>query len=273
MSLIEAVRDAIGPETELMLEMHGRFSPATAVRLAREMAPFHPAWLEEPVPPENLKALAKVAQKVELPIATGERIHDRIEFREIFEAQAADIIQPDVGHIGGILEARKLAATAETHYMLVAPHNVGGSVLTAASLHLAGCTPNFKILEHFNDFADAEIKKVVKGAPQVDPETAASSCRPRRGSAWSSTPTRRPSSRSSRPGSTCGPRAGRSGPLRGRSAAPRDRSEHRGTVRGGPNTTRVRGVSVPDGAAVVVDGPGGTGSCRTSRCRPGRVRS
>ncbi|MFJ3078681.1 mandelate racemase/muconate lactonizing enzyme family protein [Streptomyces halstedii] len=170
-SLIEAVRDAIGPDTELMLEMHGRFSPATAVRIAREMAPFAPAWLEEPVPPENLKALAKVAEKVDQPIATGERIHDRIEFRELFESQAADVIQPDVGHIGGILEARKLAATAETHYMMVAPHNVGGPVLTAASLQLAGCTPNFKILEHFNDFADADIKKVVKGAPRVDPDT------------------------------------------------------------------------------------------------------
>lgn len=170
-SLIEAVRDAIGPDTELMLEMHGRFSPATAVRLARELAPYDPAWLEEPVPPENLRALSKVAEKVDIPVATGERIHDRIEFRELFASQAADIIQPDVGHIGGILETRKLAATAETHYVLVAPHNVGGSVLTAASLQLAACTPNFKILEHFNDFADAEIKKIVTGAPEVDPET------------------------------------------------------------------------------------------------------
>ncbi|WP_329031511.1 mandelate racemase/muconate lactonizing enzyme family protein [Streptomyces sp. NBC_01725] len=170
-SLIEAVRDAIGPDTELMLEMHGRFSPATAVRLARELAPYDPAWLEEPVPPENLQALSKVAGKVDIPVATGERIHDRIEFRELFASQAADIIQPDVGHIGGILETRKLAATAETHYVLVAPHNVGGSVLTAASLQLAACTPNFKILEHFNDFADAEIKKIVTGAPEVDPET------------------------------------------------------------------------------------------------------
>ncbi|MFJ2650097.1 mandelate racemase/muconate lactonizing enzyme family protein [Streptomyces sp. NPDC087420] len=168
-ALIEAVRDAIGPDTELMLEMHGRFSPATAVRLARELAPYDPAWLEEPVPPENFEALRTVAEKVDMPIATGERVHDRIEFRELFASRAADIIQPDVGHIGGILEARKLAATAETHYVLVAPHNVGGSVLTAASLQLAACTPNFKILEHFNDFADAEIKKVVKGAPQVDP--------------------------------------------------------------------------------------------------------
>ncbi|MGW2956120.1 mandelate racemase/muconate lactonizing enzyme family protein, partial [Streptomyces eurythermus] len=118
-SLIEAVRDAIGPDAELMLEMHGRFSPATAVRLAKEMAPFKPAWLEEPVPPENLKALRKVADKVDIPVATGERIHDRIEFRELFDSQAVDIIQPDVGHIGGIWETRKLAATAETHYMLV----------------------------------------------------------------------------------------------------------------------------------------------------------
>ncbi|MFD8379209.1 mandelate racemase/muconate lactonizing enzyme family protein [Streptomyces sp. NPDC059679] len=166
-SLIEAVRDAIGPDAELMLEMHGRFSPATAVRLANELAPFKPAWLEEPVPPENLKALEKVAAKVDIPVATGERIHDRIEFRELFESQAVDIIQPDVGHIGGIWETRKLAATAETHYMLVAPHNVGGSVLTAASLQVGFTSPNFKILEHFNDFADSEIKKVVKGAPQV----------------------------------------------------------------------------------------------------------
>ncbi|MFJ8670297.1 mandelate racemase/muconate lactonizing enzyme family protein, partial [Streptomyces sp. NPDC093600] len=170
-SLIEAVRDAIGPDTELMLEMHGRFSPATAIRIAHEMAPYHPAWLEEPVPPENLKALQKVADKVTTPIATGERIHDRIEFRELFETQAADIIQPDLGHIGGILETRKLAATAETHYTLIAPHNVGGSVLTAANLQLAACTPNFKILEHFNDFADADIKNIVTGAPQIDPET------------------------------------------------------------------------------------------------------
>ena len=166
-ALIEAVRDAIGPDTELMVEMHGRFSPATAIRLARELAPFRPAWLEEPVPPENLAALAKVASKVDGPLATGERIHDRIEFRELFESQAADIIQPDVGHLGGLWETRLLAATAETHHVLLAPHNVGGSVLTAASLQLGACTPNFKILEHFNDFADAEIKHVVTGAPEV----------------------------------------------------------------------------------------------------------
>ncbi len=166
-ALVEAVRDAVGPDVELLIEMHGRFSPATAIRLAGLLAPYHPEWIEEPCPPENPKAMAKVAAHTTLPIATGERIHDRIEFRELFELQAADIIQPDISHIGGIAETRKLAATAETHYVLVAPHNVGGPVLTAANLHLAACTHNFKIQEHFNDFADAAIKKVAPGLPEV----------------------------------------------------------------------------------------------------------
>jgi galactonate dehydratase len=166
-ALVEAVRDAVGDDVEMLVEMHGRFTPAEAVRLARLLEPYAPSWIEEPVPPENAQALAKVASKTALPIATGERIHDRIEFREIFERQCADIIQPDLGHLGGILEVRKLAATAETHFMLVAPHNVGGPVLTAASLQLAACTPNFKILEHFNDFADEEVKAAAIGAPAV----------------------------------------------------------------------------------------------------------
>lgn len=166
-ALIEAVRDAIGPGRELLLEMHGRFAPHEALRLARLAEPFAPAWIEEPVPPANLKSLAKVAQHANLPIAAGERIHDRMEFRELFELQAADIIQPDIGHIGGILETRKLAATAETHDVLVAPHNVAGQVLTAANLHLAACTPNFKIQEYFNDFADEQVKLAARGLPPV----------------------------------------------------------------------------------------------------------
>jgi galactonate dehydratase len=166
-ALIEAVRDAIGPERELLVEMHGRFSPATAIQLAKLLEPYAPGWIEEPCPPESHKALAKVAAHTSLPIATGERIHDRIEFRELFELQAVDVIQPDTGNIGGIGEARKLAATAETHYVLVAMHNVGGPVLTAANLHVAACTPNFKIQEHFNDFADSAIKKVAPGLPEV----------------------------------------------------------------------------------------------------------
>ncbi len=165
--LVEAVRDAVGPDVEILVEMHGRFAPSEAIRIARLLEPYEPSWIEEPVPPENLKALSKVAEAVSLTVATGERIHDRTEFRELFELQAADVIQPDIGHLGGISEVRKLAATAETHYVLVAPHNVGGAVLTAANLHLAACTPNFKIQEHFNDFADEHVKRAAPGLPEV----------------------------------------------------------------------------------------------------------
>jgi galactonate dehydratase len=166
-ALVEAVRDAVGPDFEILIEMHGRFSPAAAIEMAGELAPFHPAWLEEPVPPENLRALKKVADAVRLPIATGERLHTRFECRELFELQACDIVQIDPSHFGGIGEARKLAAWAEAYYVLLAPHNVCGPVATAASLHLDACTPNFKIQEHFNDFVDAWVKDAVIGCPEV----------------------------------------------------------------------------------------------------------
>ncbi len=169
LELVEAVRDAVGDDVELFIEMHGRFTPAVAIGLARDLEPFRPSWIEEPVPPENLRALAKVAEHVQLPVATGERIHSRFEFRELFELQAADIVQPDVAHVGGILETRKIAATAETHFVQLAPHNVCGPVATAANLHVAACVPNFKIQEHFNDFAEPWIFDVAPGLPAVDP--------------------------------------------------------------------------------------------------------
>jgi galactonate dehydratase len=166
-TLVEAVRDAIGPDAELLVEMHGRFTPATAIAIARELEPFAPSWIEEPVPPENLAALEKVSRRVSIPVATGERIHVRHEFRELLERQAADVVQPDVTTVGGILEARKIAAWAESHYVLVAPHNVGGPISTAAALQLAACTPNFKIQEHFNDFSEAYVKQAAPGNPEV----------------------------------------------------------------------------------------------------------
>lgn len=166
-ALVEAVRDAVGPEVEILIEMHGRFSAATAIRIAGLLAPYRPGWLEEPVPPENLKALAKVAAHTDIPIATGERLHTRFDYRELFELQAADIIQTDITHSGGLLEAKKLAGAAETHYLLMAPHNVGGPISTAANVHLAASTVNFKIQEHFNDFADPFVKECAPGLPEV----------------------------------------------------------------------------------------------------------
>jgi galactonate dehydratase len=168
--LVEAVRDAVGPEVEILVEMHGRFNPVTAIEIARELAPFQPSWFEEPVPPENLAVLKKVADAVAplgIPIATGERIHTPFEYRELFELQAADIIQTDITHFGGILNTKKLAAWANNYYILIAPHNVGGPASTAAALHLGACTTNFKIQEYFNDFAEAFVKDAASGLPEV----------------------------------------------------------------------------------------------------------
>ncbi|MFN8443380.1 MAG: mandelate racemase/muconate lactonizing enzyme family protein [Caldilineaceae bacterium] len=169
-SLVEAVRDAVGPDVEILIEMHGRFNPATAVEMTRELAQFKPSWVEEPVPPENLAALKKVMDAVAplaVPVATGERLHTMFEYRELFELHACDIIQPDISHFGGIYNTKKLAAWADTYYMLVAPHNVGGAVSTAAALHLAACTPNFKIQEHFNDFDEDYVLQAAPGLPKV----------------------------------------------------------------------------------------------------------
>lgn len=167
-ALVEAVRDAIGSDVEILLEMHGRFSPVQAVKIIRLLEPFGLGWAEEPVPPENLAALARVRADVPgVTIATGERIHTRHEFRELFELQAADVVQFDITHIGGLLEAKKLAAHADVHYVTVAPHNVGGQISTAANLHLAACTTNFRIQEYFNDFADPWVQSVAPGLPPV----------------------------------------------------------------------------------------------------------
>lgn len=168
LALVEAVRDAVGPDVELLVEMHGRFSPATAIRIAGLLRPYAPSWIEEPVPPENLRALAKVAAHTDIPIATGERLFTRYDYRELFELQAVDVIQTDITQSGGLWEAKKLAGAAETHYLLMAPHNVGGPVSTAANLHFAATTVNFKIQEHFNDFADPFVKECAPGVPEVD---------------------------------------------------------------------------------------------------------
>ena len=169
--LVEAVRDAVGPDVEILIEMHGRFNPVTAIEMINTLAPYKPGWFEEPVPPENLPALKKVADAVAplgIPIATGERIHTLYEYRELFELRAADVIQPDITHLGGLYNAKKLAAWADAYYMLIAPHNVGGPVSTAAALHLAACTPNFKIQEHFNDFCEPYVKEAARGVPEVE---------------------------------------------------------------------------------------------------------
>ena len=165
--LVEAVRDAVGPDVEILVEMHGRFSPYMAIEISAELEKFQPSWVEEPVPPDNIAALAKASEKINLPVATGERLHNKYEYRELINLQAADILQPDITQTGGFLETKKIAAMGDMCYMTVAPHNVGGPVSTATALHFAACTTNFKIQEHFNDFSEAWVKEAATGCPEV----------------------------------------------------------------------------------------------------------
>ena len=144
---VAAVREAVGEDVDLLIEGHGRFDVPTAIRIARELEAFHPMWFEEPVPPDNLDALCRVREKSPVPISAGERLYSRWDYRNLFEKNAADYIQPDVSHAGGISEVRKIAAEAECRYLPFAPHNPSGPVANAATLQLAAVCPNFSILE------------------------------------------------------------------------------------------------------------------------------
>jgi len=168
--IVSAVREAIGPEAELFIEMHGRFATHTAIDMCHRLAPYRPGWFEEPVPPENVQALVEVRRAVAplgIPLAAGERSFTRYLYLDLFRERAVDIIQPDVCHAGGIAETRKIAAMAEAHYMPVAPHNACSPVGTMASLHLAVSTPNFKILETFDDMVEPWVREAIIGRPEV----------------------------------------------------------------------------------------------------------
>jgi galactonate dehydratase len=147
-AIFEQVRAAVGPDIDLMLDNHGQFPPAQATALLRAIEPFNLFFFEEATPPDNVRALEKVAAaRGNVPLATGERLFTKWEYRELLEQQLVDIVQPDICHAGGLLELRKIAAMAETYYVKVAPHNPNGPVATAASVQLAATIPNFLILE------------------------------------------------------------------------------------------------------------------------------
>ncbi len=145
--VIGKLREAVGDSVDIMIDFHGRTTPAMAVEYINAVAEFSPFFCEEPVPPENVTALAEVKRAVSVPIATGERLVTRHQFREIFEQQACHVVQPDLCHCGGLLEGKKIAAMAEAYLMGVAPHNPLGPVANAVALHFALSTPNFLIQE------------------------------------------------------------------------------------------------------------------------------
>jgi galactonate dehydratase len=144
---MSALRKGLGDDIDIMVDCHGRHYPAAAIDFCRTLAPYRPYFIEEPVPPENVDAMVEVRRASPVPIATGERLVTRYEFRQVLEKQACHVIQPDLCHCGGLWEAKKIAAMAETYYVGVAPHNPLGPVANAAALHFALSTPNFLIQE------------------------------------------------------------------------------------------------------------------------------
>jgi galactonate dehydratase len=151
------IRDAVGDELEVGIGTHGQFSTGGAIRAAKIFEEYQPAWFEEPVPPENVEEMARVAAHTSIPIAAGERLATKYEFARLIEKQAAQIIQLDVGQCGGILESKKIAAMAEAHYALIAPHMYVGPIAAAAAIQLDTCSPNFLIQEFNTNALHSEI--------------------------------------------------------------------------------------------------------------------
>ena len=156
-----AVREAVGDKCDLLIGTHGEMTTSSAIRLAKRLEKYDPLWLEEPVPPENRDEMARVARHTSIPIATGERLSTKYEFRELLEKQAAQILQFPLGRVGGILEAKKIAGMAEAYYAQIAPHLYAGPIEAIANIQIDTCSPNFLIQESIETWGGfyAEILK------------------------------------------------------------------------------------------------------------------
>jgi len=145
--IFQSIRDAVGNRLEVAIGTHGQMPTYSAIRVAHYLEPYHPFWFEEPIMPENISEMARIAAHTNIPIATGERLVTKYEFSEVLEKQAAQILQLDVGQCGGITEAKKIAGMAEAHYAMIAPHMYCGPVVFAAAIQLDVSSPNFLIQE------------------------------------------------------------------------------------------------------------------------------
>ncbi len=146
-TFVATLREALGGACDLLLGTHGQMTTSSAIRLAKRLEKFDPLWFEEPVPPENVEEMARVARSTSIPIATGERLATKYEFARLLDRQAASILQMALGRVGGILEAKKIAGMAEAHYAQIAPHLYCGPIEGAANIQICACSPNFLIQE------------------------------------------------------------------------------------------------------------------------------
>ncbi|MEL0220915.1 MAG: mandelate racemase/muconate lactonizing enzyme family protein [Deltaproteobacteria bacterium] len=141
------LREAVGDRADLLFGTHGQFTTAAAIRLGQELEPYRPLWFEEPIPPDNLLEFAQVAKSIRIPVATGERLCTKAEFGTLLRTGGASILQPALGRVGGIWEAKKIAAIAEVFNAQLAPHLYAGPVEWAANLQLAVSIPNLLMVE------------------------------------------------------------------------------------------------------------------------------
>ena len=164
---VAQMRAAVGPDIDIMIDNHGRSRPSLAIRQIRAVEEFDLLFFEEPVPPDNVENYALLRQAgLKIDIATGERLLNRWQYRELVERQLVDVIQPDICHCGGISEFRRIAALAEMYQIQLAPHNPKGPVATAASVHACATIPNFLILEHVHRcplFDEVQIEPMEMG--------------------------------------------------------------------------------------------------------------
>jgi len=164
---VRAVRDAVGPDVDILLDMSAELTTDAVIRIGQRMAEFDIFFFEEPVDPFDIRALKKVSQRLDMPIAVGERLYTRYGFRPVMEAHAADILQPDIGNTGGIMETKKIAAMAEVYNMRIQPHTCSSPVATAAALQLDACIPNF-IIQELYPYRVPEHFQIVDHAPEWD---------------------------------------------------------------------------------------------------------
>jgi L-alanine-DL-glutamate epimerase-like enolase superfamily enzyme len=165
-SLVAAVRDAVGPRVDLIMDCHWKFGVNDAIQLANALERYDLLWLEDPIPPENIDAQAKVTASTRTPICTGENLYRKHGFRELIEKQAADIIAPDIPKMGGLLEAKKVADHADTYYIPLAPHNVSSPIGTVAAAHVCAAMANFLVME-FHAFDVPWWDDLVTGGPMI----------------------------------------------------------------------------------------------------------
>ena len=162
---VRVLREAVGSKADLLFGTHGQMTAAGAIRLARRLEPYDPLWFEEPVPPDAPEEMAKVARATSIPIAAGERLTTKYDFARVLDTGAAAILQMNLGRVGGLLEAKKIAAMAEVRHVQIAPHLYCGPIVGAANIQLATCSPNFLIqesIERWQGFHSDILKQPIR---------------------------------------------------------------------------------------------------------------